>query len=148
MSIHDARVMMYGKHFASMYEGSMIGLGSAVFAVWGYVIGNMLPDKPTQSFIVSLNPKKLSFIIGEKESIIEKAIETLLAPDNKSRTKEAQGRRLIKVSEYEYKVVNGMTYFAIKNLEEKRAYDREAKAKERAAKKAAAKISPHDGPHD
>ena len=29
---------MYGKHFASMYEGSLYGSGAVVFAVWGYVI--------------------------------------------------------------------------------------------------------------
>ena len=117
-----------------MYEGSMIGLGSPVFAVWGYVLGNQMLDKATQSFQVSLNPKLLSFIIGEKETVIEKAIQTLCAPDPKSRTKDEDGKKLVRLGEYEYRVVNGMKYFLIKNLEEKRAYDREAKAKERANK--------------
>ena len=32
---------MYGKHFASMYEGSLYGSGAVVFAVWGYVIAEV-----------------------------------------------------------------------------------------------------------
>jgi hypothetical protein len=29
---------MYGKIFESLYRGSMVGKGSPMFAVWGYVI--------------------------------------------------------------------------------------------------------------
>ena len=36
--------MFFGKHFASMYEGSLVGSGPVVFAVMGYVIANQKPD--------------------------------------------------------------------------------------------------------
>src|ERR1700742_1263807 len=34
-------VSFYGKHYAGMYEGSMVGKGAIAFALMGYVIANM-----------------------------------------------------------------------------------------------------------
>ena len=56
---------MYGKHFASMYEGSLYGSGAVVFAVWGYVIACQVPDREHGS-VVTLNARKLADTLGEE----------------------------------------------------------------------------------
>src|SRR5690349_10469490 len=114
---------MWGKHFASMYTGSMYGAGAVVFAVWGYVIATMRPDRRVGAQ-VELNPKLLSSILGEPESEVESAIGKLCAPDPESRTKEADGRRLIRLGQFDYQVVNGATYGLIRNEEHRREYQR------------------------
>lgn len=113
-----------------MYEGSMVGAGSVVFAVWGYVIANQSPDKTVGSQ-VDLNSRLLAFILGEDESEVERAIEFLCNPDPKSRSKTEGGRRLVKIGEYSYRVVNGAKYRAIRDQETRREQNREAKRRQR-----------------
>lgn len=125
---------MYGKHFASMYSGSMVGKGALMFAVMGYVIANMKPDV-TIGTQVELNPKLLAMIIGEDEAAVERTINQLCEPDPESRSKEEGGRRLIRLGQFDYRVVNGDKYLAIKNEEERREYNRLAKQRERNRKK-------------
>ena len=122
---------MYGKHYASMYDGSMVGAGAIVFAVWGYVIGNARPDR-TIGTQVELNPKLLAFILGESEAAVEEAIEKLCAPDPKSRTPTLDGRKLVRHGSFSYQVVNGEKYRKIRDEEERRSQNREAQAKFRA----------------
>ncbi len=117
---------MYGKHFESMYTGSMIGSGAEVFAVWGYVIANRRKD------LVELNPVLLAFVLGEPIERICDAIETLCSPDPKSRTKEEDGRRLIKEGEYLYRVVNARRYDQEANEYSRRERDKFRKREERA----------------
>ncbi len=64
---------MYGKHFSSMYEGSMVGAGSHVFAVWGYVISKADPEAHT----IDLNPMLISCIIGDSVERVKSAITFL-----------------------------------------------------------------------
>lgn len=123
-------IMMYGRHYSSMYEGSMVGAGSHVFAVMGYVISKQVPDREVGSQ-VDLNPELLAFVIGESPERIKQAIEFLCAPDPKSRTKKEDGRRLIRIGEYSYQVVNGAKYLAIRNDEDRRRQNREAKRRQR-----------------
>lgn len=125
---------MYGKIFESLYEGSMIGGGASLFAVWGYVIAKMKPDKEVGAQ-VDLNPQLLAFVLGETLSEVERVIEVLCSPDPKSRTPDEEGRRLIQIGQYTYRVVNGAKYMNIRNAEERREYFREAKRKERATAK-------------
>lgn len=122
---------MYGRIFESMFEGSMVGSGAATFAVWSYVIAKMREDA-TVGAQVDLNPVILATILGESQKDIEAVIRRLCAPDPGSRTKDEDGRRLIKVGTFSYQVVNGPKYLAIQNLEQKRAADRERKRKQRA----------------
>lgn len=126
--------MMWGKHYGSMYEGSMVGSGSAVFAVWGYVISKMAADAEVGAQ-VDLNPALLAFVIGEDEPVIEAAITKLCEPDPKSRTAEKEGRRLVRLGQFAYQVVNGVKYLGMRDLEAKRAADRQRKAKSRGSKK-------------
>lgn len=124
------RLMKWGKHHASMYEGSMIGAGAIPFAIMGYVIAKQLPDREV-GWKVFLNPKLLSAIIGETEEDLAKGIAYLCGPDGASTSKEEEGRRLVKVAEYAYKVVNGAKYQAIKNEEVRKEQNREAQARHR-----------------
>ena len=126
---------MYGKHFASMYEGSLYGSGAVVFAVWGYVIACQVPDRE-HGAVVTLNARKLADTLGEEVADVETAIEFLCRPDERSTTKDDEGRRLVKLGEFEYRVVNGAKYRAIRDEEERRRQSREAQRRLREKKSA------------
>lgn len=123
--------MFYGKHFASMYEGSMVGAGPVAFSVMGYVISKQQPDRRVGSQ-VELNPRLLAFIIGTTEEEIDKALKFLCAPDPGSRSPEQQGRRLVKLGQFAYQVVNGAKYLAIRDQAARQEQNREAKRRQRA----------------
>lgn len=125
---------MYGKHFASTYTGSMVGAGLNVFAVWGYVIANTVKGR------VELNPKMLAMLLGGPQPEIEKAIEYLQRPDPDSRSKDHEGRRLIREGQYQYFVPTFDTYRKILNEDERRDYNR-LKQQEHRARKAAVNMS-------
>lgn len=121
---------MYGKFHSSAFTGSMRGSGPVVFAVWAYVISNT-----NQHSVVELNPDLVAFLLGCKSSEVEQAIETLCAPDAKSRCKENEGRRLIKEGEFQYFVPTHKHYREMKTTEEKREYNKVKKQEERSRKK-------------
>lgn len=101
----------------------MVGAGAVVFAVMGYVIAKQEPDKKVGSQ-VRLNPVLLSAILGEQVKDIEKAIKYLCSPDERSTTKEKAGRRLVKLGEFDYQVVNGAKYRAVRDEEARREQNR------------------------
>lgn len=121
---------MYGKHFASMYEGSMVGAGCHVFALMGYIIANMRPDKEVGGQ-VRLNAKILSAVFGESEETVQKAIDFLSSPDPDSTTPGDEGRRIVKIGQFDYRVVNAKKYLDIRNEEERREACRLRQAKHR-----------------
>lgn len=125
--------MTYGKLFSSLYTGSMIGAGAVPFALMPYVISNAMPDWLHGGY-VELNPVLLATIFGVSEKEIEDGIEFLCAPDPKSRTPDEEGRRLVKISPFAYKVVNYAKYKAIRDEEERREQNRLAQEKFRAKK--------------
>lgn len=127
--------MMFGKHFKSMYEGSMVGAGVCVFATWGYAIAHMQPDTE-HGYVVVLNSRLLSAIFGCEREPIDDAISFLCAPDPESTTKAEAGRRIIQVSQFEYRVVNGQKYQGIRNAEDRKRQNREAQARYREKEKA------------
>ena len=116
---------MYGKHFETMYTGSMFGAGSDVFAVWGYVIAH------TQQSEVELNPRYLAAVIGAPVEAMERAVAKLCEPDPGSRSKEQDGRRLIQTGQFSYRVVNHDKYRTFRNEDDRRTYNREAQRKHR-----------------
>lgn len=129
---------MFGKHHSSMYQGSMIGKGSCYFAVWGYVIANTIPCRTTKyGAYVELNPALLAFIFGEEKEKIVETLQAMCEPDAESRTKTEEGRKLLKLGEYAYDVVNFHKYRARRDEEQRREQCREAKRRERARKRAA-----------
>jgi hypothetical protein len=130
---------MYGKIFESMFTGSMVGSGSHVFAVWSFVIANTKQDG-----YVEINPVLLAAVLGETPDRIESAIEHLCAPDPRSRSKIEDGRRLVKVGEFAYKVPTHEHYRNVRSDDERRAYFRDKKREQRAREK---KNSPHASNH-
>lgn len=125
----------FGRIFEAMYEGSMVGAGPHVFAVWPYVIAHMR-GHAEYGALVELNPKLLGFILGAKEGDVAEAIDYLCAPDNGSRTKAEEGRRLVKLGQFLYRVVNGAGYLAIRRAEDKRFAHANRQVRYEAKKKA------------
>lgn len=117
---------MYGKLFASTYTGSMFGMGPDVFAVWGYVIANVVDSS------VELNPVLLAAAIGMPVDRVEAAIAKLGESDPKSRNPAADGRRLIHEHGFQYHVTSHNIYRNIRSNDERREYNREAQRKSRA----------------
>lgn len=120
---------MFGKHFESMYKGSMYGAGLAVFAVWGYVISNVKRGR------IEINPQQLADTLGGEVHEVEEALEWLMQPDKRSRNKEHDGRRLVKEGEFQYFVPSAGYYRKIRDEEERRIYNREKQREIRAKKK-------------
>lgn len=120
--------MNFGKHFASMYEGSLIGSGAVVFAVMGYVIANQRPEVSSngERLVVTLNPKLLGLILGDGEKAVEEAIEFLCRKDKKSNSKEEEGKRLVKLGQFDYWVVNGRYYRELGREERRKEQNRDA----------------------
>ncbi len=130
---------MFGKHFESMYEGSMVGAGAMAFAVMGYVIAKWKPEwgagKKLLGGQVMLNPDLLGPILGEKPSEVEKAIKFLCNPDPKTSTPGENGRRLIRLGQFNYRVVNAVKYHELRNEAQRKEQNREAQERFREKQK-------------
>ena len=111
---------MYGKIFASMYEGSMVGAGPVVFAVWGYCIA-----KADMDGTVLLNPALLAPIIGTSRGDIESAIRYLQEPDGHSKNPAHEGRRLLHQTGHLFFLVSHEAYRSMKSNQDRRDYMRE-----------------------
>lgn len=120
---------MYGKAFESMYEGSMVGAGINVFAVWNFIIAK------ARAGSIEINPKLLAFTLGGSESEVDAALAFLCRPDPLSRSKVEGGCRLVKEGQFLYRLVNWKKYQAIKNEAERREYNRVKQAEYRAKPK-------------
>lgn len=107
----------YGRIWERMYHGSLIGSGPEVFCVWPYVIAAMRMNRQTGEAMVMLNPKLLNATFGVKEGFAEKGIAKLCEEDEASRNPASDGKRLIHVSGYQYKVVNGRSYMEMRSRE-------------------------------
>lgn len=123
---------MYGKSFESLFTGSMYGAGMNVFAVWGYVI------TMTHHGHIELNPKALADVLGGTVEEVEKALRYLTRPDENSRSKTEDGRRLVKEGQFQYRVVNWEFYQRIKSEEHRREYNRRKQAEHRLKKRMSA----------
>lgn len=118
----EPMITPYGKHYASLYRGSLYGKGAIKFAVMGYVIANQTPlgKEKDSPMYVELNPVMLADVFGEKEEAIREAIGFLCSPDVESNRKEEDGRRLVREGQFKYRVVNGRHYRDLAD-EERRA---------------------------
>lgn len=116
---------MFGKHFESMYDGSMYGAGLAVFAVWGWIISH------ARAGVVELNPKRLADTLGGKEEEVQQALEYLQRPDPHSRFKACEGKRLVKEGEYQYRLPSWEYYQKIRSELDRREYNRQKQREHR-----------------
>ncbi len=117
----------------------MVGAGLNVFAVWNYIVTN------THFGVIELNPKLLKAILGGELEEIEDALAYLSKPDPDSRSKDEDGRRIVKEGQFQYRVVNWLEYQAIKNADDLREYNRVKQAEYRARKRALKKSKPLPG---
>lgn len=115
----------------------MVGAGAIPFALMGYIISNYRLDKQIGAQ-VRLNPVLLSTILGETIEDIQAGIDYLCKPDPRSTSPAEEGRRLVQVGQFDYRVVNGAKYDAIRNAEEKRQANRLAQQRVRQRDKQAA----------
>jgi hypothetical protein len=130
----------YGKHWEDMYTGTMMGAGSDVFAVWGYIISKMRVSNEVAR--MEINPVLLAVMLGMTEGEVRAAIAILEAPDPRSRSKEADGRRLVAETEdvggpTVYRVVNGYKYRMMPGEEQRKEKGRERQRRYQAKKDAA-----------
>ena len=113
----------------------------------GYVISNQKPGKDL-TMEVELNPPLLGFILGESEEDVAKTIEFLCEKDLKSRSREDDGRRLVRLGEFLYRVVNGRKYRDMARSKDRTDYFREYKrARAKCAGKAAGAAKPGNMPN-
>ena len=117
---------MFGKLYASTYTGSMFGAGMAVFAVWGWILANADRDNN-----VEINPELVAAMLGGTVDEVEKSVEFLLAPDPRSRSQDADGRRLVHLGGMVYEVVNRGQYRQQRDADERKRQNREAQARRR-----------------
>lgn len=127
----------YGKLFSGAFTGSMMGSGADVFAVWAYVIASTRGDDHT----CELNPRHLSALIGMSEDRVRVAIDFLAAPDPASRSPAEEGRRIVHVEAFRYRVVNHEKYREIGSKITRRQSQRDWVAKKRAREKMSTETS-------
>jgi hypothetical protein len=91
----------------------MMGEGPLKMAVWSYVLSHAYPvvEGGVEMGVVELNPSMVAFLIGgctgeEVESVIRWAE----GPDERSESKKEEGRRLVRMTQFIYRVVNFMEY--------------------------------------
>jgi len=94
----------------------MYGQGFGLFAIWGYVISH------ERGGIVELNPKLLSDLFGEPIDSVATLVNKLCSPDDNSRSKAQEGRRLVRIGQYAYQVVNAAEYAKMATEADRRCY--------------------------
>lgn len=117
---------MYAKLFKQTYYGSMMGAGAHVHAVWPYALAHASPDG-----LVELNPPLVAFQIGMPVEDVVRAIEYLTAPDPNSRSSAEEGRRLIHLGGFLYRIANLPEYRKIRDDLARREYNRVKQAERR-----------------
>jgi len=121
----------YGKFYAKTFTGSMAGTGAHVIAVMGYCVANAKPPDGN----LEINTKLLAVMIGEPEERIKEAVEFLCSPDTESRTPTDEGRRLVRVGQFMYRLVNWEAHRGGIDRDARRETWRNAKADYRSKKK-------------
>lgn len=126
---------LYGKVFGSLYEGSMLGAGVHVFALWPYCLA-----RADARGVVEVNPNLAAVVLGCSVTEIEQALEYLQRPDPDSRSREEEGRRLVREGQFAYRIVNYLRYREIRDAEARREYQREWVKGKRANRRKSTKV--------
>lgn len=123
---------MYGKIFASLFTGSMRGKGD-VQLTFAYMISNA-----TEDGICDFTPRCIADATGKPVELIEACIAELEAPDEMSRTRTDEGRRLRRIDPeraWGWQIVNHAMYRSIGSREEMKEAERLRKREYRESKK-------------
>jgi hypothetical protein len=122
---------MYGKLFASLYDGTLRGRANEIL-----VFTNMIA-RADRYGNVDRHPRAIADDIGLPLDQVAAAIQTLESPDPESRSRDANGARIVRVSDertWGWRIVNYLKYRAIRNEEDRQEQNREAVARHRANK--------------
>jgi hypothetical protein len=124
---------MYGKLFSSMYDGTLTqdGMWQALVTFQQMII---LADKDG---VVDIKARALAARTGLPIKIIETGIKLLMMPDDDSRSKLEEGRRIVNLSPdrtWGWQIVNYAFYANLRSTDERREYMRLAQAAHRAKK--------------
>lgn len=120
---------MYGKLFASMYDGTLYGHWQAIVAFQQMIV---LCDGDG---LIDMTPQAIAARTSIPLEIIQAGIEVLEAPDPYSRTPGDDGRRIVRLDDHRpwgWRIVNHRLYREIMAAEDKRKADRERIAAKRA----------------
>lgn len=122
---------MYGKLFATMYDGTLGTRGP-----WEALITfQQLIILADQDGVVDMTPEAISRRTTVPLEIVAKGLAALAQPDPDSRTPDEDGRRIVKLSDsraWGWRIVNYAKYRAIRTAEERRAYMRKYQRERRA----------------
>ena len=119
---------MYGKVFASMYDGTLAGNWQAIVTLQQMIV---LCDIDG---VIDMTPQALSARTSIPLDIIQTGIEHLEKPDPYSRTQESDGRRIERLDEHRawgWRLVNYTKYRHLKDAEMVRAQNRERQQRHR-----------------
>lgn len=129
---------MYGKLFASMFDGSLYGNWKAI-VTFQQMIVLCGPDG-----VVDMTPQALAARTSIPLDIIQEGIAVLEAPDQYSRSPEQDGRRIERLDSHRpwgWQIVNYRKYRQLVSAVEKREADRDRIAQKRRQARLAASSS-------
>lgn len=125
----------FSKVFSTMWGGSLYGRfeASAVFMV--------LLSLCNRDGVVDMTPEAIAGATGWPLKIIRKGIDELAAADERSRTPDEEGRRILLIDDHRdwgWRITNYQKYRDQMRSMERREYLRQAKQKEREKKRSTA----------
>lgn len=110
---------MYGKLFASMYDGTLRQNWEALVTFQQLIV---LADV---NGVVDITAESLSARTGIPFDIIERGLQQLEQPDGNSRTPDEEGRRIVRVSDHRnwgWRITNYLKYRDLRTTADRREY--------------------------
>lgn len=123
---------MYGKLFDQMYDSSLCEVWQALVTFQQMIV---LADSQG---VLDMTPEALSRRTNIPLEIIQRGIDELEKPDERSRSPQHQGRRIERLDAHRnwgWQIINYAYYRNLASAEEKRESDRQRIARKRAAEK-------------
>jgi len=114
----NGQARCWSKLFASMFDGSMLGIGGEYIAVWMYALAHMKLVRSV-GMIVELEPVRIAEVIGMESDAVKDILVRMSQPDPHSRGRRLEGKRLVWVeAPWLFLVVNGMAYHRLNTRED------------------------------
>lgn len=134
---------MYGKLFSSMYDGSLVESWQALVTFQQMIV---LCDADG---VIDMTPEAISRRTGIPLEIIKAGIEILERPDERSRTPDENGKRIIRIDahrDWGWFLVNHEKYKSMQDSDTVRVQNRERKRRQREREKASRSVTDGHSP--